>query len=153
MHSQPIMHTHSSIQRFVYTIVQFYWPIWSNYVHCQIALLQTTVKPHLPWLYIPVCKYGCFALLGLISAVHSQICKIYKLCSHTYKWMCKHYLHVYIHNTHKPVPYYCFYYCIIAEVVERIFPCKPIHAKCHPCSDSCSKWYSENCRQPMLQWS
>ena len=84
-----------------------------------------------------------------MHAVHSRV------YMQSYIRMDVHTLSACIHTQHtqKPAPYYCFYYCIIAEVVERVFPCKPIHAKCHSCSGKGSKWYTENCRQPMLQWS
>ena len=92
------------------------------------------------WLFRPIGAHQSH------SAVHSRI------YMQSYIRMDVQTLSACIHTEHtqKPAPYYCLYYGIIA-VVKRVCPYKPIHAKCHPCSDSCSKWYSENCRQPMLQ--
>ena len=95
MHSQPIMHTHSSIERFVRlynSIGQYDQITCTAKSDCCKQLLNPIC------LDCTICKYGCFALLELISAVHSQICKIYNAVIHTNG--CANIICMYTYTTH-----------------------------------------------------
>ena len=93
MHSQPMMHTHSSIERFVqlYNFIGQYDQITCTAKsHCCKQLLY---KPHLPWLYHlqvwlfrPIGAHQCSALTNMqkiYAVIHTNGCANI-ICMYTY---------------------------------------------------------------------